>query len=487
MYDVVVPTLGRPSLARLLSSLATSEGPLPGNVWLVDDRRERSSPLAFDRTSELAARITVVPGAAAGPAAARNRGWGRSRAPWIAFLDDDVVVEPQWRRNLQFDLAACDPSTAASQGRVTVPLPAHRRPTDWERNVRGLEDSRWITADCAYRRQVLHDADGFDERFPRAFREDADLALRVVARGGKIALGSRRVEHPVRPADDWVSVRLQAGNADDALMRALHGSDWYERAGAPRGTFGRHVATVACALAAGGFASAWAMLTARFAFERIAPGPRDVREIRTMLGSSVAIPFAAVFHRARGQMRVRQTLARRARLPEAVLFDRDGTLIEDVPLLAGPGDVRLMPGARAALDRLRSAGIAVGIVTNQPRIGEGALDARALDRIHARLETLAGPFATIQVCGHARDAGCACRKPRAGLVLAAAEHLRIDPAACVVVGDIGADMDAARAAGARGVLVPTSVTLADEVDAAPFVARNLSQAVDLILESAAPR
>ena len=480
-YDVVVPTIGRPSLARLLRSLAAAHGPLPGRVFVVDDRRDRSRALDLPDLHELGERVRVVAGAAAGPAAARNRGWLRSQAPWIAFLDDDVVVEPAWRRKLVADLAACAATDAGSQGRVTVPLPAGRRPTDWERNVRGLETSRYITADCAYRRTALREFDGFDERFQRAYREDAEFALRLLARGRSVAVGERRIEHPVRPADAWISLRLQAGNADDALMRALHGEDWYDRANAPRGRYARHVRTVAYGAAALGFGALWAAATARFAWERIAPGPRDAREIATMLATSAAIPVAAVVARLRGIARLERVLARTHPLPAAVLFDRDGTLVIDDPDLRDAARLRLVPGAVAALQRLRAAGIDVAIVTNQAGVGEGRLASAQLTALHARLEDLAGPFATIAVCTHARSQGCACRKPAPGLVFAATATLAIEPRDCVVVGDIGSDVAAAQAAGARAVLVPTRLTLRPEIDAAPVVARDLAHAVDLIL------
>jgi histidinol-phosphate phosphatase family protein len=169
------------------------------------------------------------------------------------------------------------------------------------------------------------------------------------------------------------------------------------------------------------------------------------------------------------------------RLFDAVLFDRDGTLVEDVPYNGDPDLVRPMPGARAALDRLRAAGLRLGVVTNQSGLARGRFGSSDLDRVHARIEQLLGPFDTWQVCPHDADAGCVCRKPAPGLVLAAARALATVPGRCVVVGDIGHDMAAAGAAGASGVLVPTSVTRPREVAAAPSVAGDLSQAVDLIL------
>ncbi len=99
------------------------------------------------------------------------------------------------------------------------------------------------------RREALETVGGFDERFRRAFREDADLALRALAAGWSVTAGTRTTAHPVRPADRWISVRLQRGNADDVLMTRLHGRDWWTRAAAPRGRLPRHLAVTAAALA----------------------------------------------------------------------------------------------------------------------------------------------------------------------------------------------------------------------------------------------
>ena len=165
---------------------------------------------------------------------------------------------------------------------------------------------------------------------------------------------------------------------------------------------------------------------------------------------------------------------------DAVLFDRDGTLVEDVPYNGSPEKVRPMPGAREALDRLRSAGLAVGVVTNQSGLARGYFTEDDLRRVNDRVEELLGPFGTWRICPHG-PGGCGCRKPAPGLVRAAAADLRTTPARCVVVGDIGADMAAAGAAGAAGVLVPTPVTRPEEIAAAPAVATHLGDAVSQIL------
>jgi D-glycero-D-manno-heptose 1,7-bisphosphate phosphatase len=167
--------------------------------------------------------------------------------------------------------------------------------------------------------------------------------------------------------------------------------------------------------------------------------------------------------------------------PDAVFLDRDGTLVEDVPYNGDPGQVRPLPGAREALDRLRAAGIGLAVVSNQSGIGRGMLSAEQVDAVNGRVEELLGPLGPWFLCPHEPAADCECRKPRPGLVLRAAERLGVDPRACAVIGDIGADVEAARAAGARGVLVPTRHTLRREIVAAPEVAWSLPEAVDRLL------
>ena len=168
----------------------------------------------------------------------------------------------------------------------------------------------------------------------------------------------------------------------------------------------------------------------------------------------------------------------------AVLFDRDGTLVHDVPYNADPGRVAPVEDARAALDRLRRAGVRTGVVTNQSGIGRGLLSAEQVAAVNARVDQLLGPFDVWQVCPHEESDGCACRKPRPGMVLDAARRLGLAPRDCVVVGDIGRDIEAAAAAGACGVLVPNARTRSEEVRAAPVVVDTLSAAVDLVLGGA---
>jgi histidinol-phosphate phosphatase family protein len=121
------------------------------------------------------------------------------------------------------------------------------------------------------------------------------------------------------------------------------------------------------------------------------------------------------------------------------------------------------------------------MVSNQSGIARGLLAHDDVLAVNRRVEALLGPLDVVEYCPHGPDDGCGCRKPAPGLVLAAAARLGLDPHRCAVVGDIGADVEAARAAGARGVLVPNGRTRAEEVAAAPERAASLTDAVDLLL------
>ena len=318
-YAVVIPTTGRASLGPLLESLARTvrrHGYPPVQVVLADDRPDTPDPLPAVIPEPLAGLTTVVTLEGRGPAAARNAGWRAtdSSAEWVVFLDDDVRVSPGWARDLAADLGAAAPDTGGVQGALSVPWPSGERPADSQRATLGLAGARWITADMAYRRAALTDTGGFDERFPRAYREDSDLALRVAGRGWTLRPGSRTTVHPVPPPRLWASLRAQAGNADDAAMRRLHGRDWRRRAGAPPGRRGLHLATcaaggLAVALAplpgrarkaAAAAAAVWAGLTADFAARRILAGPRTARESAAMAATSALIPPAAAWHWLRG-------------------------------------------------------------------------------------------------------------------------------------------------------------------------------------------
>ena len=166
---------------------------------------------------------------------------------------------------------------------------------------------------------------------------------------------------------------------------------------------------------------------------------------------------------------------------KAVLFDRDGTLVVDVPYNGDPRLVRPMESARSAVARVREAGLATGVVSNQSGVARGLITRAQVEAVNQRVDELLGPFDVWEFCPHGTEDGCPCRKPAPGLIHRACEALGVEPSEVAVIGDIGADLGAAKAAGARAVLVPTPVTREEEIVAADLVANDLWHAVELLL------
>lgn len=156
----------------------------------------------------------------------------------------------------------------------------------------------------------------------------------------------------------------------------------------------------------------------------------------------------------------------------AVFVDRDGVINELVPDPISdrpesplrPSDLRLIPGASAALGRLAGAGWLLVGVSNQPAASKGMVSLADVQAVQARvLELLAAEdvrFDAFKLCFHHPDGvvpeltgDCDCRKPAPGMLLEAARELDLDPAACWMVGDTDGDVGAGRAAGCRTALI----------------------------------
>jgi len=142
----------------------------------------------------------------------------------------------------------------------------------------------------------------------------------------------------------------------------------------------------------------------------------------------------------------------------AVFLDRDGVLNEAVVTdgvphsPAGLEEFRLVPGAAEALHRLKAAGFALIVVTNQPELRRGRISRQLLEAMHARL-VAALPLDAVYVCDHDEIDACACRKPKPGLLLRAAAELDLDLASSYLIGDRWRDVDAGAAAGCKTVLI----------------------------------
>ncbi len=193
-------------------------------------------------------------------------------------------------------------------------------------------------------------------------------------------------------------------------------------------------------------------------------------------------------------------------LRPAVFFDRDGTLVREVEgALSQLSQLEVLPGAALAVGRVNRAGFAACVITNQSAIARGWMDAFELERIHGALaERLVAQGAQLDLilhCPHLDSTGlpphwrpCPCRKPQPGLLLHAAELLKLNLERSWVIGDALRDVASARAAGARGILVRTGKGRREELGIAalpdaerPFaVVDTVLAAVELLMSQPAP-
>lgn len=176
----------------------------------------------------------------------------------------------------------------------------------------------------------------------------------------------------------------------------------------------------------------------------------------------------------------------------AVFLDRDGTIIAERSYLADPDQVELVPGATDAMHRLRDAGYALVIVTNQSGIARGLYTLDDYRAVAAKLEEeLAArgvvPDATFFCPHHPEHTGpCDCRKPDTGMHRRAAEHLGIDFTRSFFVGDKPSDVLPARDLGGQGILVRTGYGRESEGDVPEdtWIVDDLAAAAERILEGA---
>jgi histidinol-phosphate phosphatase family protein len=185
-------------------------------------------------------------------------------------------------------------------------------------------------------------------------------------------------------------------------------------------------------------------------------------------------------------------------LRTAVFIDRDGTLNVEVNHLKHPDQLKLLPGVAKAIRRLNRSGTLAVVVTNQPVVARGDITYEGLSKVHARLEShlgIEGAFVDgIYVCPHHPDSGfqgevtelkvaCECRKPKPGLIDLACRELNIDRRCSWMIGDTTSDIETARRAGVRSILLRTGYAGSDTKHALhpDYVCRDLPDAVEWIL------
>jgi D-glycero-D-manno-heptose 1,7-bisphosphate phosphatase len=176
-----------------------------------------------------------------------------------------------------------------------------------------------------------------------------------------------------------------------------------------------------------------------------------------------------------------------------VFLDRDGTIAEEVGYLNHISRFHLLPFAAGAIRRLNEAGMAVIVVTNQSGVARGYFPESLVHEVHAlmkrQLQEAGARIDAIYYCAHTSADSCACRKPKTGLPERAAREHGIDVKRSFVVGDRRGDIELARNAGARGILVRTGygegelAWHAAKWPAQPdHIASDFADAVDWILE-----
>ncbi len=166
----------------------------------------------------------------------------------------------------------------------------------------------------------------------------------------------------------------------------------------------------------------------------------------------------------------------------AVFLDRDGTLnkgvIMDGRLYPPPtlAEFSLLDGVEEAVHRLKAVPFRLVVVTNQPDVATGRQERAVVEAMHDRLRELL-PVEDIRVCYHTDADGCDCRKPKPGMLRAAAEALGLDLASSYMIGDRWRDVGAGRAAGCR------TIYLRNGYDEPPAVDYDL--AVESLIEASA--
>jgi D-glycero-D-manno-heptose 1,7-bisphosphate phosphatase len=179
-------------------------------------------------------------------------------------------------------------------------------------------------------------------------------------------------------------------------------------------------------------------------------------------------------------------------LRPAVFLDRDGTVAEEVGYLNHASRFRMFPFVAAAIERLKKAGLPVIIVTNQSGVGRGYFPESLVHTVNElmtqQLREAGTKIDAIYYCPHVSAENCNCRKPKTGMLERAAQEHALDLQRSFVVGDRYGDVELARNARARSILVRTGYgegELAWQAVNWPvqpdFVAEDLTQAADWIL------
>jgi len=153
---------------------------------------------------------------------------------------------------------------------------------------------------------------------------------------------------------------------------------------------------------------------------------------------------------------------------KAVFVDRDDTIAKDGPYCARPEDMKLFKDVPGSIAELNKAGYLVIVITNQSGIGRGMFSEEDLKKVHGKMvsdiEKGGGKVDDIFYCPHHPDDGCRCRKPEAGMGIAAVKKYKINTKASFMVGNSDADIEFGKAIGCTSIKVTEKFTFADAVN-----------------------
>ena len=179
----------------------------------------------------------------------------------------------------------------------------------------------------------------------------------------------------------------------------------------------------------------------------------------------------------------------------AVFLDRDGTINEEVGYMDSLEKLKIIPEAFEAIRLINQNGMKAVVITNQSGVARGLFSEEFVQTVHAIIqEQLKARKAFIEAfyhCPHHPTEGqgvylqaCNCRKPAPGLLFKAADEMEIDLGRSYMIGDMPKDIEAAKRAGAKGILVRTGYGQEHRAfDVEPdYIAGNILEAVRWILK-----
>ena len=172
-------------------------------------------------------------------------------------------------------------------------------------------------------------------------------------------------------------------------------------------------------------------------------------------------------------------------LSPAVFLDRDGTIMEDTDYCSDPKDVRIFPGARDGLRRLKSQGFKLIIITNQSGIGRGRFTLEQYRAVEAEVSQQLGDdlIDATYYCPDSPGQPSNCRKPAPGMVIQAAQDYKIDLSRSFFIGDKEIDVECGHNAGVSAIRVRTGTQRDVTGSNADWLADDLSAAVQIILNT----